>query len=259
VPLLVSGELADEPELYESLAQELGYQVSPLTSPLKCLKQLDPSHHLVNVGLALKEFTREAGPLLPNFNTLPAPYLPTPISLNRIMAIPAAVIAVTLILLLVMTVQDSADSIASTQNQLNSATLLLQKKQAQKNELAKSIAEAEQQLASIETSRNNFTAALNSFDAKGERINGDLEATVDNQINDFELNSISHSGTQLTINGWAESEQEVLKYARKLDATGRFAEITITNLTREEAGDGTGDNTGDIMQYSLSIRLNEAK
>lgn len=258
-PLLVSGELADEPELYESLAQELGYQVSPLMSPLKCLKQLDPSHHLVNVGLALKEFTREVGPLLPNFNTLPAPYLPTPVSLNRIMAIPAAVTAASLIVLLGMIVQDSAASIASTQNQLDSTTTMLQKKQARQNELAKSVGEAEQQLASIETSRQNFTAVLNSFNAKGEKMNGDLEATVDNQIDDFELESISHSGDQLTINGWAESEQEVLKYARKLYATDRFEEITITNLTREEAGDDASDNTTGIMRYSLSIRVDEAK
>ncbi len=251
-PLLVSGELADEPELYEHLAQELGYQVYPLTSPLKCLKQLDPSHHLVNVGLALKEFTREAGPLLPNFNTLPVPYLPQPISLNRIMAIPAAAVAVSLIVLLTMTIQDSAASIELAYTQLDSTTVLLQKKQAQKKDLAQSIAAAEQKLASTEATCTKFTNALNSFNANGEKLNGDLLATVDNQIDDFELNSIAHSGEYLTINGWAESEQEVIEYARKLDTTGRFHEITISSLSRESS-----DNTTDTMKYSLNIRLRE--
>jgi len=251
-PLLVSGELADEPELYEHLAQELGYQVYPLTSPLKCLKQLDPSHHLVNVGLALKEFTREAGPLLPNFNTLPVPYLPQPISLNRIMAIPAAAVAVSLIVLLTMTIQDSAASIELAYTQLDSTTVLLQKKQAQKKDLAQSIAAAEQKLASTEATCTKFTNALNSFNANGEKLNGDLLATVDNQIDDFELNSITHSGEYLTINGWAESEQEVIEYARKLDTTGRFHEITISSLSRESS-----DNTTDTMKYSLNIRLRE--
>jgi len=253
-PLLVSGELADEPELYEPMAEELGYHVYPLTSPLKCLKQLDPSHHLVNVGLALKEFTREAGPLLPNFNTLPTPYLPIPISLNRIMAIPAAAVAIGLIILLGMTVQGSAASIESMQNQLDSNNVLLQKRQVQKTDLTKSIADAEQRLASIESARNSFTVTLNGINKNCEKTNGDLKATVDNRIDDFELNSISHSGDELVINGWAESEQEVLKYARKLDATDRFAEITITNLTREEADDGASDNTTDTMTYSLNIR-----
>ncbi len=251
-PLLVSGELADEPELYEHLAQELGYQVYPLTSPLKCLKQLDPSHHLVNVGLALKEFTREAGPLLPNFNTLPAPYLPQPISLNRIMVIPTAAVAVGLIVLLAMTIQDSAASIELAHTQLDSTTVLLQKKQAQKKDLVQSVAAAEQKLASTETTCTSFTNALNSFNANGEKLNGDLVATVDNQIDDFELNNIAHSGECLTINGWAESEQEVLEYARKLDTTGRFHEITISSLSRESS-----DNTTDTMTYSLNIRLRE--
>ncbi|MCK4274368.1 MAG: pilus assembly protein PilM [Dehalococcoidales bacterium] len=251
-PLLVSGELADEPELYEHLAQELGYQVYPLTSPLKCLKQLDPSHHLVNVGLALKEFTREAGPLLPNFNTLPAPYLPQPISLNRIMVIPTAAVAVGLIVLLAMTIQDSAASIELAHTQLDSTTVLLQKKQVQKKDLVQSVAAAEQKLASTETTCTSFTNALNSFNANGEKLNGDLLATVDNQIDDFELNTIAHSGKYLTINGWAESEQEVLEYARKLDTTGRFSEITISSLSRESS-----DNTTDTMKYSLNIRLRE--
>ncbi len=249
-PLLVSGELADEPELYELLAQELGYQVSPLTSPLKCLKQLDPSHHLVNVGLALKEFSREAGPLLPNFNTLPAPYLPKPISLNRIMAIPAAVSAISLIILLTVTIQNAGGSIESAQNQLASNNFIIEKKQAQKNKLTEEIAAAEQKLVSFEAARENFTSILNKFNANGQKINKDLKAILDNQIDEFVINAISHSGTHLTVNGWADSEQEVLEYVRKIYGTGRFNEITISNLSRN-----TGAEDEAIMQYLLNIKL----
>lgn len=262
-PLLVSGELADEPELYEPLARELGYQVSPLTSPLKCLKQLDPSHHLVNVGLALKKSTGEAGPLLPNFNTLPAPYLPKPISLNRIMAVPAAAAAVSLIILLGMTIQDAGASIESALNQLDTNNFLIQKKQAQKNQLTQDSAAAEQKLAAIKAAHMNFTAALNTFNTKGDRVNNDLEAAVDNQVDDFEVYSISHTGTHMIINGWAESEQEVMEYVRKLDATDRFREITISSLSRqavEDEGDsGDEGDEDDIMLYSLDIQLKEPR
>lgn len=269
-PLLVSGELADEPEVYEPLAQELGYQVSPLTSPLKCLKQLDPSHHLMNVGLALKVMTREAGPLLPNFNTLPSPYLPKPISMNRILAIPAAVVAVSLIALLVLTIQGAAAAIESANFQLNSNNTLVQKKQEQKKELTEEIAAAEQKLASYESGRVSFITALNTINTNGDNINDDIEAVVDNQIDEFEINNIDHSNNHLTVSGWAESEEEVLEYARKLYSTGRFSEITITNLSRgleseeseeeedegggeEESGSEEDDNTK--MQYSLGIKL----
>ncbi len=264
-PLLVSGELADEPEVYETLAHELGYQVSPLTSPLKCLKQLDPSHHLVNVGLALKVMTREAGPLLPNFNTLPSPYLPKPISLNRIMAIPAGVVAISLIALLGITIQDSAANIEEASFQLSSNNFLIQKKQGQKEQLTQEIAAAEQQLASYEAAKVNFIAALNNINTNGDNINDDIEAIVDNQIDEFEINSISHTSGRLIVNGWAESEEEVMVYVRKLDATGRFLEITISTLSREsgieegEEEEGGGEEDDDvIMLYSLGIKLGGA-
>jgi len=258
-PLHVSGELADEPEVYEPLAQELGYQVDPLTSPLKCLKQLDPSHHLVNVGLALKEITREAGPLLPNFNTLPSPYLPKPISLNRIMAIPAAVTAAALIALLGMTIQDAAASIEDANYELSSNHFLIDKKQEQKQELTAEIAAAEQQLAQTESAKGNFIAALNAINTSGDTINDDIKAIVDNQIEAFIMDSISLSGRNANIVGWAESEDEVIAYARKLYATGRFDNITITNLSRaetvedEEAEDPDEEDT--IMRFSLNITM----
>ncbi len=258
-PLHVSGELADEPEVYEPLAQELGYQVDPLTSPLKCLKQLDPSHHLVNVGLALKEITREAGPLLPNFNTLPSPYLPKPISLNRIMAIPAAVTAAALIALLGMTIQDAAASIEDANFELSSNHFLIDKKQEQKQELTAEIAAAEQQLAQTESAKGNFIAALNAINTSGDTINDDIKAIVDNQIEAFIMDSISLSGRNANIVGWAESEDEVIAYARKLYATGRFDNITITNLSRaetvedEEAEDPDEEDT--IMRFSLNITM----
>ncbi len=261
-PLLVSGELVDEPQLYESLAQELGFQASPLTSPLKCMKQLDPSHHMVNVGLALKEYSREAGPLLTNINTLPSPYLPKPISLNRIMAIPAAVAAVGLIVLLGTTIQNASVSIEAAQNQVDSNNLIIQKKQGQKNHLIDEIAVAEQKLASLDATHKNFIAALGTFAKNGDKINKDLSAIVDNQIEDFVLLGISHSGSNLVVQGWAESEQEVMEYVRKIDATGRFSEITISNLSRDET-DGEDEDSGGInedestMLYALNIRLQE--
>ena len=260
-PLHVSGELADEPEVYEPLAQELGYQVDPLTSPLKCLKQLDPSHHLVNVGLALKEMAREAGPLLPNFNTLPSPYLPKPISLNRIMAIPAAVTAAAMIALLGITIQDAAANIEEANFELSSNNFLIEKKQEQKGELTAEIAAAEQQLAQTESAKENFIAALNVINTSGDTINDNIKAIVDNQIEEFVIESISHSGRNASIIGWAESEDEVIVYARKLYTTGRFENITITNLSRAETTEDEevedADEEDTIMQFALIIAMDE--
>jgi len=244
VTMYVSGELADEPELYESLASSLGYQVAPLSSPLKCPKQLDPSRYLVNIGLTLKELTKEAGPLLPNLNILPVSYRPRQISLSRLMALPATAIAIGLIALLAMTLQNAAANIDMASSKLDAANVIIVKKQSQNKEYTENIAALEKKLADAEAARQTFTAALDSLESEGDKINGDLEATVYNLVDGVDLKSISHIGKELSISGEAPSEVEVLEYARNLDATGRFTEITITSIrlvgseTEEVEGEG---------------------
>jgi type IV pilus assembly protein PilM len=249
--MLVSGELVDEAETIEFLTQELGYQVSPLMSPLKCAKQLDPSHHLANVGLALKELPTEAGPSLPDFNTLPAPYLPKQISRGRLMAIPAAAAAVGVVVLLVFMIQGAAAKIEQDQKELDTNNLIIEQRQAQRTDLKQSITEVEQTLSEIETSRDAFLAALDSLSTNHVAINGDLNAVVDNTVTSMELYRINRDSDQLLINGRAPTEQEVMQFVRNLQNTGRFAEVTITNLTRNI---GDEENPG-TMSFSLAIRL----
>ena len=131
--------------------------------------------------------------------------------------------------------------------------------------LTQEIAAAEQQLAGYESTKVNFIAALNTINTLGDSINDDIKAIVDNQIDEFTIRNISHAGTSLSVNGWAESEEEVMQYARKLDATGRFSEITISSLSRTEASEGeeeeeeeeeeSEEDTDDIMMYAINIRL----
>jgi type IV pilus assembly protein PilM len=249
--IYVSGELIDEPETIETMAKELGYQMAPLTSPLKCVKQLDPSHHMTNIGLALKELVKGPGPLIPNFNTLPAPYLPKQIPRERLMALPAAAAAVGLIALLVITVQNAAGDINWTQSQLESTQFVLEKKQAQKEGITASIAKLEGKYAGIENAREKYVAALESMNTKGTSLNYDLKAIINNIVTDLELRNIGHTGTKVSITGKSETEQEVFKYVRKLQDTGRFREITITTITRV----GAGANMSEVMDYSLVLRL----
>ena len=185
-PMLVAGELADEPAMYQSMAQSLGLKASPLTSPLKCAKHLDPTHHLANVGLALKELIREGGPQLPNFNTLPAPYQPRQISLNRIIAVPMTAAAGALIILLAMTIQNASANLDAARFQLESTNLALQKKQSEKLELTQQVTAAQQQLATIEANRQGFSTVLETLTGNGDLMNNDIHATVDNVIPDLE-------------------------------------------------------------------------
>jgi type IV pilus assembly protein PilM len=253
-PLFVSGELAEEPAAYDSLARLVGFQAAPLASPLKCPKHLDPSHHLVNVGLALKQLTRDAGPLLPNFNTLPAHYQPRQLSLNRIIAVPLTVAAGAIIIVLGLTVQNASAGVEAVKNQLDTASMVLAKRQAEEKGLTEQIAALQQQLNAVKAERQGFSVILNNLTNNGNLMNDDLNASVDAVINDLDLGGIGHTGNAINIRGQAASEQEVMEYVRKLTATDRFSEITIANLNRIS---DTSDNASSLMDFSLTLQLKE--
>jgi type IV pilus assembly protein PilM len=261
VNMYVSGE-ADEPEFSESLANELGYRVLPLTSPLKCPKQLDTAHYLVNIGLALKELGKEAGPLLPNLNALPVPYQPQQISWRRVMVLPATAVAVGIIAIMVMTIQDSAAGIDFMQSQLATTNHSIEQRQSQRQSQAERIAALEQQLAEAKATRDTLTTVLDSFTEQGEVINGDLEAAVDNLVYGIKLRIVDHSSGGMKITGQAPSEVEILGYARNLDATGRFAEVTIASIMRVEHEGDVIEGESEVnegMDFTLSLRLKETE
>ncbi len=239
VPIFVSGELANEPELCQSLSAELGYPVLPLPSPLECPDGLDPSRYLVNIGLALQKLSsgKEAGPSVVNLNALPTPYQPKPISLINILGLPSAAIAIGVLVVLVMLIQSTSADIASTRVQFNTTDQLLRQKLSQRQELSRNIAELEKKVTEVEASYHNFTAALGSLEKQSARINHDLEVTLESLPSGIRLSSISHADNILTISGRALSERVVSSYLRKLDTSGRFGEIAITSMSRIE-GEG---------------------
>lgn len=246
--IYVSGELADEPDVYEAMSQETGYRVLPLMSPLKCLKQLDTSHYLANVGLSLKELPKESGSVLPNINTLPVSYLPQQVNLNRVMAIPVAVVAIGLVVLLAMTIQNASAAISMSKTQLEATEVKIAKRQAQKNDLLDSIESVNGEISSIERQRDGYIAAYDSVGESGDRIDNDLLATVNNMVDNLVINSINHGEVGMYLQGSADSEQEVMEYVRRLQDTGRFSEITISNMARNVT-----ENTTSMMTFSLSV------
>ncbi len=236
VPIYVSGELADEPEICQSLSDELGHPVLPLPSPLRGPEHFDPSHYMFNISLALNELSsrKKAGPSVVNLNALPTAYRPEPISLTRIIALPSAVIVVSLLIFLIILNQNASANIASVHSQLDITNQLLKQRQSQGQELRDNIAELEKELAEAQASRNTFTTALDSLDKQRNGVKGDLETVTNNLPGNINMTNINHTGSTLTLKGSASSEAEALSYAKNLDASGRFPEIVITSMTRVE-------------------------
>jgi type IV pilus assembly protein PilM len=248
--IYISGEMAENPDSFESLSRELGYNITPLTSPLKCPKQLDPSHYLVNVGLTLKELPRESGSLLANINTLPGHYLPKPISRDRLLAIPAVIVAVAVVTAFVFVIQNTTGNINATNEQVAANKFIITKKQTEKQTLLKEIEILNGQIADLEIKNDSFTITHDAISSLSNELNADINAIVDNVVSGVTLRNITHSGNTISIMGLAPTEEEILEYARELDKTGRYDEIVVTKIQESNDDDGA-----DAQGYHLTLKL----
>lgn len=267
-PMFVSGGLAGESEIAQSLSDGLGYPVLPLSSSLECPEQLDSSRYMVNIGLALKELwsARQAGASVVNLNVLPVVYQPKPISWVKVIAVPIIIAAVAGIVPLLTLVQSGYANVTSIRDQLDMTNQLLIEKQLERQELRNSIAELEEKVAEAEASRDNFTTALDSLDRQGSGVDDNLHIATSALPDTISLASISHAESILTISGTSPSEVEVLQYAQSLDDSGRFTEVLIASMRKVECesteGEGTeGESTEDesteneSMDFTLILRI----
>jgi len=256
--MYISGELAEHPELFGAMAAEFKIKTARLILPLKCPKYLEPLPYLVNAGLALKEISRETCPLIPNFNTLPAPFLPKHIPLHKLMALPAAACAIGMLVLMTIVVQDAAANIRTLQNRLDNASALIIKKQTQKVDTAGALAALEQQKTQAEAEYETYSAAFKKLITTGNNMNTDLDASVDNIQPGLQVASMSITDSQVSISGSADSEETVFKYVRDLTDTGRFREITIGAIDRIESlelNEEGEEVVGISYTYSLSCSI----
>jgi len=247
-PLLVSGELAGEPDLLEALADGLGYPVSPMPVPLECVRAgFDPDRYTANMGLALKEMPadKETTPLAANLNTLPTPYRAKPISLINILAPPAAAVAIGIIIFLVMLIQGAATDAAATRSQLNTANQRLQQKMAQGQELVGKITELENKIAGADASGNNFIAAHDRLKRQSNEAKS-IETTLNRLPDTLSLGSLIYADRILTANGRSSDEDEVLAYLEDLANSGQFSEVVLTSLRK--AGD-------EGVDFTLLLRI----
>ncbi|MDO8567959.1 MAG: pilus assembly protein PilM [Dehalococcoidales bacterium] len=246
VPIFVSGELANRPRLNKTLSEECGFPVLTLNSPL-CTEEIDAARYLVNIGLALKEpsLAKNAVTSPVDVNVLPFPYRPKPLPLGKIVAIPGAIVFVGLAVLLTTMVQEASANTTSLRSQLDSTNKMITQKQAMKNDLTKKNGDLQRKLDTAKTSHDSFAAVMDNLEKGHERIDGDLLAITNLLPSTSRLNTIGQSQAGISLQGNSPSEGEALSYARSLESTGRFSEITISNIV--SLGNGA-------MDFSLQIK-----
>jgi len=244
-PVFVSGELADEPELCQSLSGEFGFPVLPLPSPLECPEGFAPGQYMVNIGLALKKLSPGKGPRpsVVDLNALPDVYQPKARPLTEILAVPGIIVAAGLLFYLVTLVQGAAVGTSLLRTELDSANQEIGQALAQMQAQRQHIAGLETEAGEAEVSRDTFNAVSYYINKGHRRVNGDLEVTMSVLPETVNLSGISYAGEGLTISGAAPGETEVLAYASALRASKEFSLVVISSLQR----------TGDGMSFNLTL------
>lgn len=261
VPIFASGELADQPELCQTLSRELGHPVPPLPPPLESPDGFTPSRYMANMGLVMQQFLsgKETGPSVVNLNVLPVAYQVKPISLTRMLALPSGAIAVGLLAFLVMLSQGAPAEIESIRNQVSTAEKVLKQRQLQRQVLTDNVTKMEAEVTKIEASLRSFTAALGSLEKQGVAITDDLKAAVKDRLEyGVKLKSISRVSNALNVSGQAPGEKEVLAYFKGLEASGQFSEVVLTSMSRAKTK-GT-DNVTTLeteapMDFTIQAKL----
>jgi len=234
-PLLVSGEFAEKQDVWKLLLERPQRPVQALPSPLETPKGFPSSQYITNIGLALKEvLASEKGAIaysLVNLNALPEVYRPKPRPLSELLFIPTIVVSIALVALGVLFNYTVSTHTTDLRAELANINQIVASRHVQ----AKDIIALNTQVSSLETTATAFITTLHNFADGRDEINGDL-----GEINKLPEGikkqplRVSDDTETLTVQGLANDEDAVFRYAKDLRASGRFALVVITNMQPKE-------------------------
>ena len=243
VPILVAGELGQQPDLWKGLLGRAERRVEALQPPIESPDGFVPTVYAPLIGLVLKQTAGKAlgGYSRVNFNALPEAYIPKPRPVSELLFFPAllvGVLAVAAVGYMVFNSNALTEALRerATANDRMVITLnadVSAKRRALEAERATLQAEATAKEARAEV----LDSRLRGYASGNQDINGDL-GEVNKTPGGVNLNSINHSGSVVDISGWGANEQAVFAYARQLRTSGRWNLVVITSMSVDDVETG---------------------
>ena len=256
VPIFVSGDLAEAPESWQSLAGSAGYSVSILPSPIEFPEGFNPNQFMVNIGLALKELLSEKGEAnfsLVNFNTLPMVYKPkAPRVAGILIPIAIAIVGIGLTYYAFSLLQDSMAETTALRAQLPPAEHLVAEHQKAITTLREQVTQLEPQIVPLAATTGVFEATFTNLVEVRELVDEDLSQITSLVPADVALlyggdkvemgtplseALINHDVEQVMVTGVAPGEEgyeAIFRYARALRSSGRFSTVIISSIEAYE-------------------------
>lgn len=256
VPIFVSGDLAESPESWQSLAGKSGYSVSILPSPMEFPEGFNPNQFMVNIGLALKELLPEKGEAnfsLVNFNALPRVYKPkAPRMAGILIPIAIAIVGIGLTYYAFSLLQSSMAETSALRAQLPPAEHLVAEHQEAITTLREQVTQLEPQIVPLAATAGVFEATFTDLVEVRELVDEDLSQITSLVPADVALlyggdkvekgtrldqAEITHDVEQVMVTGVAPGEEgyeAIFRYARALRSSGRFSMVIISSIEAYE-------------------------
>jgi type IV pilus assembly protein PilM len=238
-PLLVSGELAEQPDTWEFLKGRQECSIQPLPSPIEVAEDFPASQYMTNIGLALKELTPgKAAISIIDFNILPRAYQPKARPVSEILFIPVIIAGIALVVFGVFFNSTASRHTDALRSELANINQMVISQQVQVKETLALNEEA----SSLEETVAAFTTTLDDFKTGRGEVNGDLaeiNSCLLGGIKDSPL-SISDDGDNIKVTGLASNENAVFSYAKDLRDSKRFVLVVISKMDKLKDKPGMG-------------------
>ncbi|TET41550.1 MAG: pilus assembly protein [Dehalococcoidia bacterium] len=226
VPVLVCGDLAEEPETWQSAVGGADYSVAALPSPLETPEGFNPNEFMVNIGLALKELLPEkeaANFSIVNFNALPEAYLPERFSIVRVLLPVVTIIGTGLIIFAIILILYNRTEIATLRSQVTTVETSVTELQGETSGLRA-------QINSAEATADALNAKFVTMERGRARIYLDLSEIEDLARENVSFREIVHTGSSITVKGTAPNVGLIYSYARDLRDSPRFSKVRISSV-----------------------------
>ncbi|AKG54141.1 type IV pilus biogenesis protein PilM [Dehalogenimonas sp. WBC-2] len=252
IPILLSGELARETEVWPTLSGKDGRPVELLTFCTTAPEGFEMSQFMVNLGMTVRSSGDTQFGSIINLNALPAQYLPKGISLFNILAPVVGIVLIGALVYGWFYIDDIKQQNDTIQPQIDALQMQVAQSQAQLAGLRDQTAASDAAVNPIESKANALETELQSLREQRERASGHIRNAW-RQLppsTAITLDTIDWDGATLTISGTATgSESNVFDYAAALRGTLRFGNVVVSEIVKEL----TEDTKVYIYHFTLTL------
>lgn len=246
-PIVLTGELAGDPELLQALRARSPLPVELFACPFPCPPDFPAHTYASAIGLMLKRGNRawrnRAGTHI-DFNVLPGEYTRRAIT-PKMAAVAVALVSGAALLVPLAGVQADKGRVLSEQR--TTLVQLQRKIAAVKANLAKN-REIEQHIEKVTVLLATLRAERNTILSLGGEASSDIGTVLEVAPSGASLANISVKEESILVEGEAPNYGTVLGYAKALEQSGRFPTVAIVTLGLLEQRD-----TAPKITFLLSL------